>query len=77
MSRGSMSRAVAATLDACTAVRECDTVRSPSIAAPIEVKKNRSPRFIWNRSVVAHRTSPLILGACWRQTRWATIEPIE
>ena len=62
---------------ACTAVRERETVRSPSIAAPCGVKKNRSARFIWNRSVVAQSTSPPILSACWRHTRCATIEPIE
>ena len=30
-----------------------------------------------NRSVVAQRISPAVTSGCWRQTRWATTEPIE
>ena len=58
MSRGSRSRARAAAREACTAVRDRATVRSPSIVAPIPVKNARSGSVIWNRSVVAQSTRP-------------------
>ena len=47
------------------------------MAAPMPVKNARSASVIWNRSVVAHSTSPETREPCWRHTRWATIEPIE
>ena len=47
------------------------------MVAPIPVKNARSGSVIWNRSVVAQSTRPPTLSRCWRQTRWATIEPIE
>ena len=77
MSVGSKSAASAAARAAHTAVREWEMPRAASIADPIAVKKNRSPRPFWNRSVVAARTRPSTRSGCWRQTRWATIEPIE
>ena len=77
MSRGSRSRARAAAREACTAVRDRATVRSPSIVAPIAVKNARSATVSWNRSVVAHSTSPRTRSGCWRQTRCATMDPIE
>ena len=77
MSRGSRSRARAAAREACTAVRDRATVRSPSIVAPIPVKNARSGSVIWNRSVVAQSTRPPTLSPCWRQTRCATMDPME
>ena len=60
-----------------TAVRDRDRPRVPSMAISMPWWKTRSGIEERNRSVVAQSTSPSILAACWRQTRWAMIEPIE
>ena len=49
----------------------------PNIATSMPWWNSRSVIDERNRSVVAQSTSPSILSGCWRQTRWATIEPIE
>ena len=77
MSEGSRSTASAAARAARSAVRDREIPRAPNIAAPMPVKKSRSWRVERNWSVVAQSTRPCTLSGCWRQTRWATIEPIE
>jgi hypothetical protein len=58
-------------------VFERDSVRSAPMPTSMLWWKKRSLPVLRNRSVVAARTSPPNLSGCWRQHRWATIEPIE